>query len=105
MKRDCTNIKKKRCDTAKWCSLHNATTHSDADYNAQKEKHNMENQPQGEVQSAHTATESTTTEKEDDFGYAFVTAGWTPSEEFQETAQLTERRETSADTSRLAPKP
>ena len=104
MQRDCTNSKKKRSDTPKWCSLHNSTTHCDAECNAQKEKHNTENQPQGEVQSAHTATESTATGEEDDFGYAFVTAGWTPSAEFQETAQPTEKRETSADTPRLAPK-
>ena len=103
MKRDCPNSKKKRSDSPKWCSLHNSTTHSDAKCNAQKEKHNTENQPQGEVQSAHTATESTATEEEDDFGYAFVTGGWTPSAEIQKTAP-TERRETTADTSRLAPK-
>ena len=104
MKRDCTNSRKSRSDTPKRCSLHKSTTHSDAECNALKEKHNTENQPQGEVQSAHTSTESTATEEEDDFGYAFVTAGWTPSAEFQETAQPTERRETSADTSRLSPK-
>ena len=42
-------------------------------------------EPQGEVQSAHTATKSTVTEEVDDFGYAFVTSGWTPSVEYQET--------------------
>ena len=67
-------------------------------------KNNKENQPQGEVQIAHTATESTAPEKKGDFGYAFVTSGWTPSAEFRGTAQPTERRETSADTSRLSPK-
>ena len=56
------------------------------------------------MQSAHTATESTATEEKDDFGYAFVTSGWTPSAEYQETAKPTEGRETSADTSRLAPR-
>ena len=30
-KRDCTNSKKKRSDTPKWCSLHNSTTHSDTE--------------------------------------------------------------------------
>ena len=60
---------------------------------------------QREVQSARTAIKSTATEEEDDFGYAFVTSGWTPSAEFQGTAQQpTNRRETSADSSRLAPK-
>ena len=44
------------------------------------------------------------TEEEDDFGYAFVASGWTPSAEFQGTAQPTEKMETSADTSRHAPK-
>ena len=72
MKRDCINSKNNRSDTPKRCSLHNSTTHSDAECNAQKEKHNTENQPQGEVQSAHTATESTATEKEHDFGYYFT---------------------------------
>ena len=100
MKRDSTNSKEERSATPKWCSLHNSTTHSDNECNAQKVEHNTENQPQGGVQSAHTATGST--EEEDDFGYVFVTSGWTPSAEFQGTAQPTERRETNADTSRLA---
>ena len=104
IKRDCTNSKEERSATQNWYSLHNPTTHSDAECNAQNGKHNTDNKPQGEVQSAHTATESTATEEEDDFGYAFVTSGWTPSAEFQETAQPTERRESSADTLRLAPK-
>ena len=34
-----------------------------------------------------------------------MTSGWTPSAEFQGTAQSTKRRETSADTPRLSPKP
>ena len=103
IKRDCTNSKKERSATPKWCSLYNSTTHSDDECNGQKGKHNTENQPQGQLQSAHAATESTATE-EDDFEYAFVTSGWTPSAEVQETPPPTERRETSADTSRLAPK-
>ena len=101
IKRYCTNSEKERSVTPKWCSLHNATTHSDAECNAQKGKHNTKNQPQGELQSAHTATESTATEEEDDFGYAFVTSGWTPSAKFWGTAQTTKRRETSAGTSRF----
>ena len=102
MKRDCTNSKEERSATPKWCSLHNnSMTHSDDECNAKKEKHNTEDQPQGEVQTAHTATEST---EEDEFWYAFVTSGWTPSAEFQGTAQPTEGRETNADTCRLAPK-
>ena len=105
IKRDCTNSKKERSATPKGCSLHNFTTHSDAECNAQKGKHNTENQPQGEVQSAHTATLSTATEKEDDFGYAFVTSGWTPSAEFQGTTQPTKKRDADADTPRLSPKP
>ena len=52
-----------------------------------KENHNTENQPQREVQSAHSATESTATEEEDDFGYAFLTSGWAPSAGVQGTAQ------------------
>ena len=103
IKRDCPSSKEERSATPKWCSLHNSTTYSDAECNAQKWKHNTENQPQGKVQSAHTATESTATE-EDDFGYAFVTSGWTPSAEFQETVQPNERKETSADTYRLGAK-
>ena len=59
----CKNSKK-RSATTKWCSLHNSTTHSDVECNAQKKKDNAENQPQGEVQSAHTATEETATEEE-----------------------------------------
>ena len=85
-----------------WCSLHTSTTHSDAECNAQKRKHNTENQPQGEVQSAHIATESTATE---DVGYTFVTAGWTLSTDCQATAQTTKSMEATADTPRLAPKP
>ena len=105
IKRNCTNRKKERCATPEWCSLHNSTTLSDTECNAQKWKHNTENQPQAEVQSAHTATESTATEEEDDFRHAFVMSGWTPSAKLQGTSQPTERRETSADTSRRAPKP
>ena len=36
IKRDCTNSKKERSATPKWCSLHNSTTHSDAECSAQK---------------------------------------------------------------------
>ena len=93
-----------RSATINSCSLHNSTTHRDAECNAQKGKHNMDNQPQGGVRSAHTATESTATEEADVFGYASVTPWWTLSAKFQGTAQPTEGRETNADTSRLAMK-
>ena len=42
IKRDCTNSKKERPAPPKWCSLHNSTTNSDAECNAQKRKHNTE---------------------------------------------------------------
>ena len=89
IKQDCTSSKKERSATPKWCSLHNSTTHSDVECNAQKGKPNTENQPQREVQSAHRATESTATDEEGDFGNAFVTSGWTSSAEVQGTAQTT----------------
>ncbi|CAN0393143.1 unnamed protein product, partial [Laminaria digitata] len=38
IKRDCTNTKQERFTTSKWCSLHNSTTHSDAECKAQKGK-------------------------------------------------------------------
>ena len=104
VKRDCTNSKKKRFAITKWCSMHNSTTHSDAECNAQKMKRNTENQPQEEVHSAHTATESTAAEKED-FGYAFMTSGWSLSTNCQAIAQTTKSMEATADTPRLAPKP
>ena len=45
--RGCTNSKTERSATLKWCSLHTSTTHSDAECNAQKGKHNTEDQSQG----------------------------------------------------------
>ena len=74
IKQDCTYSKQERSAT-KWCSLHNSSTHSDAECNTQKRKHNTESQPQGKVQSTHTATESTATEDEEDHRFAFVTSG------------------------------
>ena len=43
-------------------------------------------------------------EEEEDFGYAFVTSGWTLSPNCQATAQTTKSMEATADTPRLAPK-
>ena len=82
IKRDCTTRKQERSTTSKWRSLHNSTTHNDAECKAQKgnEGGNTPSQdevtnavPQGEVHIAHTMTEPTPTEEED-CGYAFVTS-------------------------------
>ena len=43
MKRDCTNSKEERSATPQWCSVHNSTTHSDDECNAQKGKNNSVN--------------------------------------------------------------
>lgn len=71
VKRDCTNGKKERFDTRKWCSLHNSTTHSDTECKAQKGKKDTNTAAQGKVHSAHTMTGPTP--KEVDLGYAFAT--------------------------------
>ena len=82
IKRDCTNSKQERYTTSKWCSLHNSTTHNDAECKAQKGKEGLNTPtqdevtntlPQGEVHSAHTMTEPMSTEEED-CRYAFVTS-------------------------------
>ena len=104
LKRDCTSNLKGRSALPKWLLLHNSTTQSDAECNVQKRKRSTENLPQGEVRSAHTETESTATEEED-FGYAFVTSGWTLSTDVQATVQTTKSRQATTDTLRLPPKP
>lgn len=58
IKRDCTPSKKERRASPERCSLRHSTTYSDAERNAKKRQPNTENPPQGEVPSAHTATES-----------------------------------------------
>ncbi|CAN0505479.1 unnamed protein product, partial [Laminaria digitata] len=46
IKRDCTNTKQERSTKSKWCSLHNSTTHSDAECKAQKGKGDVNTPPQ-----------------------------------------------------------
>ena len=86
IKRDRTNSKQERSTTSKWCSLHNSTTHNDAECKAQKGKEGANTPPQnevtntlqlGEVHSAHTMTVPTSTEEED-CGYAYVTSSPAP---------------------------
>ena len=82
--RDCTNHKRERSTTSKWCSLHNSTTHSGAEGKAPKGRENANTNtlpqdevtntpPQGEVHSAHTMTGPTPMEGKY-FGYAFTIA-------------------------------
>ena len=82
IKRDCTTRKQERSTTSKWRSLHNSTTHNDAECKAQKGKEGANTPPQdevtntlplGEVHSAHMTTEPTPTEEED-CSYAYVTS-------------------------------
>ena len=65
IKRDWMASKKERPTTSKWCSLHNSTTHGDAECKAQKGKEDTNTPPQGKVHSAHVTTVSTPTEEED----------------------------------------
>ena len=47
--RDCTNPKRERSTTSKWCSLHNSTAHSDAECKAQKGREDANTLLQDEV--------------------------------------------------------